>query len=65
VIVSANFLFSQLKSLPSPLIAFLAVIEPFGAWLVLFLLLMPLAMTMALIWKMKEVIFSALFEAER
>jgi uncharacterized membrane protein YagU involved in acid resistance len=31
-----------------------------GIWLALFLLLMPLAMTMALLWKIKEVIFGSL-----
>ena len=36
-----------------------------GVWLALFLMLMPLAMTMALLWKIKEVIFSSLTDAER
>ena len=31
-----------------------------GIWLALFLILMPLAMTLALLWKIKEVIFSSL-----
>jgi hypothetical protein len=34
-----------------------------GVWFVIFLLLMPLAMTMTLIWKIKEVIFNSIFEA--
>jgi hypothetical protein len=36
-----------------------------GVWMALFLMLMPLAMTMALLWKIKEVIFSSLTDAER
>ena len=32
-----------------------------GAWLVMFLGLLPLAMTMALLWKIKEVILSSVF----
>jgi uncharacterized membrane protein len=36
-----------------------------GIWLTLFLVLMPLTMTMALVWKIKEVIFSGVIEAER
>jgi hypothetical protein len=32
-----------------------------GLWIVLFLVLLPVAMTMALIWKIKEVIFSSVF----
>jgi phosphotransferase system glucose/maltose/N-acetylglucosamine-specific IIC component len=34
-------------------------------WLALFLTLMPVAMTMALLWKLKEAIFTGLFETER
>jgi hypothetical protein len=34
-----------------------------GIWPALFLILMPLAMTMALLWKIKEVIFSSLTDA--
>jgi hypothetical protein len=65
VIIVAYFLLLQFKTLPRPLIALLAAIEPFGHWLILFLILMPLAMTMALIWKIKEVIFTSVFESER
>jgi hypothetical protein len=51
--------------LPSSFIDLLAILRPFGLWLILFLILMPLAMTMALIWKIKEVIFASVFDAER
>ena len=34
-----------------------------GVWLALFLILMALAMTMALVWRIKEVIFSSLTDA--
>jgi len=36
-----------------------------GVWLALFLMLVPLSMTMALLWKVKEVIFASLTNAER
>lgn len=36
-----------------------------GLWLVLFLVLMPLALTMALLWKIKEVILASVFGDER
>jgi hypothetical protein len=36
-----------------------------GIWLALFLIQVPLAMTMALLWKIKEVIFSSLTGASR
>ena len=35
-----------------------------GLWLALFLTLMPVAMTMALLWKIKEAIFTGLFAVE-
>lgn len=47
---------------------FLKIIKFIGAdgvWLMLFLLLMPLAMTMAMIWKIKELIFGSLFDVDR
>lgn len=36
-----------------------------GQWLVLFLTLMPTAVTLALLWKIKEAIFTSFFEVER
>ena len=37
----------------------------FGEWLILFLTLMPVAVTLALLWKIKEAIFTSFFEVER
>jgi hypothetical protein len=34
-------------------------------WFALFFALMPLAMTLALLWKIKEAIFSSLFESDQ
>jgi hypothetical protein len=39
--------------------------NPRGMGFILFLSLMPLAMTLAILWKIKEVIFMSIFEAER
>lgn len=36
-----------------------------GLWLIIFLILMPLAMTMALTWKIKEVVFTSILETDR
>jgi hypothetical protein len=36
-----------------------------GLWVALFLTLMPVAMTMALLWKIKEAIFTGLFTMDR
>jgi hypothetical protein len=38
--------------------------NPRGLWLILFSGLLPLAMTLAILWKIKEVIFLSLFAAE-
>jgi hypothetical protein len=40
-------------------------LEPGTLWLMVFLVLLPLAMTMALLWKIKEVIMDGLFGMER
>lgn len=39
--------------------------EERGALLVLFVILMPVGVTLALIWKIKEAVFASLFETER
>ena len=40
------------------------ILENAGLWLVLFLVLLPVAMTMALLWKIKEVILTSVFGPE-
>jgi hypothetical protein len=40
-------------------------LQAIGEWLVLFLTLMPAAVTLALLWKIKEAIFTSFFEVER
>lgn len=42
----------------------LVILERAGIWLVILLVLLPLAMTMALLWKTKEVIFDSVFGAQ-
>ena len=39
------------------------IVGPSGLWVILFLVLLPLAITMALIWKIKEVILASVFGA--
>jgi hypothetical protein len=34
-------------------------------WLMIFLILLPVAMTMAMLWKIKEVILESVFHSER
>jgi hypothetical protein len=64
-VLSALYLvLGRLKSLPRFVIEILARVHVVDLWLILFLMLVPLAMTMALIWKTKEVVFTSVFEAE-
>ena len=42
---------------------FAQIVGPSGLWVILFLVLLPLAITMALIWKIKEVILASVFGA--
>jgi len=44
---------------------FMYWVETFGFWVIVFLVLLPLAMTMALIWKTKEVILENVFSARQ
>ncbi len=52
-----------IKTLPfsNYVAAFFYLIERSGVWLVLFPVLFPVAMTMALMWKIKEVILASVF----
>jgi len=52
---------AQFQILPGPLSPLQFLKERAGLWLILFLVLMPLAMTMALLWKIKEVILASVF----
>jgi hypothetical protein len=47
--------------LPRPVVAMLQAVEPFRSVLVVMLVLLPLALTMSLIWKIKEVILHSVF----
>jgi len=57
-------IFSPLRGLPRGVVLVLVRMEVSGVWVLLFLILMPLAMTMSLLWKIKEIIFSSVFDAE-
>jgi hypothetical protein len=54
----------QLRIMPRALPEILAGENPRATWLISFVCLMPLGMTLALLWKIKEVIFTSIFEAE-
>lgn len=54
----------RMYSLPSWVDRALDFLNEHGPWMILFVVLIPLAMTMALIWKTKELIFTSVFNGE-
>ncbi len=64
-IVAIYFVLLEVEYVSPFISRLIEVGQRLGVWLVLFLLLMPLAMTMTLIWKIKEVIFASLFESAK
>jgi hypothetical protein len=62
--LSIYFFLTRLPLLPVWLGPWMEAAGAAGIWLALFLILMPLAMTMALLWKIKEVIFTSLTNAD-
>jgi hypothetical protein len=55
------FILRQFDNLPESLDRILHIMSLLGRWLLIFLILLPMAMTMTLIWKIKEVIFASVF----
>ena len=51
----------RFDNLPDSLDRILRVMDFLRHWLLVFLILLPMAMTMTLIWKIKEVIFASVF----
>ena len=54
--VATYLALEQINYLPQVIVRALRLIEPLRSLLVMFLVLLPLALTMTLIWKIKEVI---------
>ena len=63
VIVMLYLVVDQLNHLPQLVSRVIQIVEPAKSVLVLMLVLLPLALTMILIWKIKEVILRSVFEA--
>ena len=60
--LAALYLFlQQMPQLPGTLLLVLAGLQRFSQTFVLLLVLLPLSMTMALLWKTKEVILDSVF----
>jgi hypothetical protein len=63
-LVTLYLVVRQIGTLPALLIETLRVIEFARQWILIFLVLLPLAMTMTLIWKIKEAILASVFGPE-
>ncbi len=51
----------RISFLPDPILGILDILEQERRWIVTFLLLLPVAMTMALTWKIKDAVFFSVF----
>ena len=58
------FTVSQIRHPPTSISFMLRLMEPASQWVLLFLILLPMAITMSLIWKIKEAILASVFGAE-
>ena len=54
----------RITPLPNQTSIFVQLVDRAGQWFVLFFILLPVAMTMALIWKTKSVILASIFGAD-
>ena len=65
VLLVAYFILARIHQLPHQLLNLLFVMDKLVLWMVLSLLLLPVAVTMALIWKIKEIILASVFGADQ
>jgi len=61
VLVTLYLTLQQIAPLPALVVDLLRSLEIVKQWILVFLVLLPLAMTMTLIWKIKEVILASVF----
>lgn len=61
LLMAGYFVLNQFSTLPLWVQLSLNTISRQGLWVLVFLVLLPLAMTMALLWKIKEVILASIF----
>jgi hypothetical protein len=64
-VLAAYFALGNFQAAARWLARKLPVFQSVGEWLILFLTLTPVAITLALLWKIKEAIFSGMLEVER
>jgi len=61
-LVAIYFVLMRATGLPAQLLVVIELFERTSHWSLVFFILVPLSMTMALIWKTKEVIFASVFD---
>jgi hypothetical protein len=61
ILLAMFFVLQRFDDVPLALKRILEVMNMLRLWLLVFLILLPMAMTMTLIWKIKEVIFASVF----
>jgi len=62
LLLAAAYIFLlQMPNLPVPVLIVMVRLERMSQWSLLMLVLLPLSLTMALIWKTKEVILDSVF----
>jgi hypothetical protein len=59
-LVTLYVILQQIDTLPDILVQVLRILETSRSWMLVFMILLPVAMTMTLIWKIKEVIFASI-----
>jgi hypothetical protein len=64
LVIALQVLVARVPQWPAQFETFLTLWDRGGPWLLILLALLPLAMTMALIWKTKEVILESVFGAK-
>jgi len=64
LLAGAFLALAQFRKVPDGFEKIFFIVYQLGPWLLLFLALLPLAMTMALIWKTKEVVLDGVFGAK-
>ena len=63
--LSIYLVLTDFRGAPHPMGRHFFDLPAIGEWLLLFATLMPVAVTLALLWKIKEAIFTSFFEVER
>lgn len=64
LLLAAYLILARLPQLPEELLTFWVILDLLKAWVALLFALLPVALTMTLLWKTKEVILASVFHPE-